>query len=193
MYDEIKERLLLIPEFLKEYRHLSIKHGPDQLLAKRQPIFKYVNMLSPLPYGWLNYSTVSKETAKKLEVYFDGTIGCRASDAAFQSWLARAEQKSEHKEAQHMSYEPQQLTPMKETTMQAPLIERKIFIQGQDIKTMTQNNLFSVISQLESEALRLDAISHKPKILVNQLAKIESDLVELIKVIDEAMEPSAVA
>lgn len=63
----------------------------------------------------------------------------------------------------------------KEPTMitKTPVFEKRVFINGQAAASMTDDQLFEVIENLEREVARLDAIQAKPEKLGKKITKLE--------------------
>ena len=70
-----------------------------------------------------------------------------------------------------------------ETTM-TKLIEIKTLINGQDISTMEDRDLYRVIAKTEQEIKQLEAIEHKPKKLVKLIEDLKRDIGTLVALID---------
>ena len=64
-------------------------------------------------------------------------------------------------------------------------ITHKTYVNGTDIKDLTDTDLFGIIAEQETAMEYLRKIDHQPQKLVKQLAGMEATIAELIKLIDE--------
>jgi len=75
-------------------------------------------------------------------------------------------------------------TPTEEITMTAPTIETKTFIAGREASTLSDEQIFSLIADLESAADKLGKIRNKPKKLVANIEKMQADISKLVEYVD---------
>lgn len=73
-------------------------------------------------------------------------------------------------------------TPKEPTAMN---IENQTLINGQNIKNLTDDQLFDLIADEEAKIKALRAIENKPQKLKDRLNKMQADIDHLIRLIDE--------
>lgn len=69
-------------------------------------------------------------------------------------------------------------------TMKSIEIIKKTLINGTDITTMSDNDLFTKIAQAEAEVKALEEIEAKPKKLVARITEIKKSITDLVKLMD---------
>lgn len=74
------------------------------------------------------------------------------------------------------------LTPKEPTAMN---IENQTLVNGQNIKNLTDDQLFDLIAKEEAAIKALRAIENKPQKLKDRINKMQADIEHLIKLIDE--------
>lgn len=70
------------------------------------------------------------------------------------------------------------------TTTNAIEITTKTLINGQDIKGLTDSQIYSLIADQEAEIKKLEAIENKPKRLVNEIEKRKAGIKALVDYLD---------
>lgn len=75
-------------------------------------------------------------------------------------------------------------TPTEEISMTAPTIETKTFIAGREASTLSDEQIFSLIADLEAAADKLGKIRNKPKKLVANIEKVQADISKLVEYVD---------
>lgn len=71
----------------------------------------------------------------------------------------------------------------KETTP-VKTLESKTYLKGQDISTMSDDAIFSVIASMEDDIETLNKVSNKPQRLVKQVAKMRGEIKSIIDHLD---------
>lgn len=66
----------------------------------------------------------------------------------------------------------------------SPVIETKIFIQGEDATYLSDEQIFNKIAKLESKVDDLKKIRNRPKKLQVQIDGLEADIVKLVEYVD---------
>lgn len=72
----------------------------------------------------------------------------------------------------------------KEKTMQLN-IENRQFVNGTDVKTMTLDDFVQLIGNAGEAIKKLEAVSPKPKALINRIEKLRTGIVTLVNLCDE--------
>jgi len=72
----------------------------------------------------------------------------------------------------------------KEKAMQLN-IENRQFVNGTDVKTMTLDDFVQLIGNAGEAIKKLDAVSPKPKALINRIEKLRTGIVTLVNLCDE--------
>lgn len=115
-------------------------------------------------------------------------IGDEHKCAFAHSVMARERQALKEKEA-HIQHTIALISPLqldsipKEPT--AMNIENQTLINGQNIKNLTDDQLFDLIADEEAKIKALRAIENKPQKLKDRLNKMQADIDHLIRLIDE--------
>lgn len=65
------------------------------------------------------------------------------------------------------------------------VIEDKKLINGVDIKDMSDDDVFKLIAQAESEVKKLSTIEHQPKVLKERIEHLNTGIADLVALWDE--------
>ena len=65
------------------------------------------------------------------------------------------------------------------------VLEQKTFLNGRDIETYSDDDLFRLIKSLETAAKEWDGLEHKPKALTERLKRLDQNLMALVAFMDK--------
>lgn len=80
--------------------------------------------------------------------------------------------------------QPKQSTS-KEPIMAAANIETKTLIAGRDAKSMSDEEIFAFIGELEGQIAKLKLIRAQPKKLIKTIEQLDADIAKLVAYVDE--------
>ena len=82
------------------------------------------------------------------------------------------------------SERPVETTKEKDVSVEIK-IETKTYVNGQDFKSLGEDEQFDMLSRAEREIVRLKEIKAQPKRLKNRIAKLEGQIADMVKLMDE--------
>lgn len=102
-------------------------------------------------------------------VYIDQALGARPSKDHYQDMLRRSS-----------------INKLKEPTVTKPFeIKTTTCINGTDAKHLSDDQIFKIIADLESQIDQLNKVQHKPKKLLDKIDALRADIASIIKYVDE--------